>query len=167
MSDLAHFMAHAALVGFGATACMDAWWLLQKRVFGVPVLDYAMVGRWLGHLARGRMRHVAIKAATPVGGERALGWIAHYAIGIGIAALLLALVGVGWAHAPSLAPALVVGLISVLAPFLVLQPALGAGIAASQTPHPGAARRRSLTTHLVFGLGLYLAAEGWASLFSW
>lgn len=122
------------------------------------------------------MRHVAIKAATPVGGERALGWIAHYAIGIGIAALLLALVGVGWAHAPSLAPALVrryrprwtvVGLISVLAPFLVLQPALGAGIAASQTPHPGAARRRSLVTHLVFGLGLYLAAAGWASLFSW
>jgi hypothetical protein len=52
----------------------------------------------------------------------------------------------------------------VAAPFLLLQPALGAGIAASRTPRPNVARRRSLVTHLVFGLGLYLAAEGWALL---
>ncbi|MBP1472784.1 DUF2938 domain-containing protein [Frateuria sp. MAH-13] len=165
MAELAHFLFHAAVVGMGATLVMDAWWLCQKHLFGVPVLDYAMVGRWLGHLVRGRLRHDAIKDAPRVAGERAIGWMAHYAIGVGIAAMLLAVAGVEWAHAPSPGPALAMGLVSVLAPFLVLQPALGAGIAASRTPRPGVARRRSLVTHLVFGLGLYLAGEGWMLLF--
>jgi Protein of unknown function (DUF2938) len=52
-----------------------------------------------------------------------------------------------------------VGLATVAAPFLILQPAFGAGIAASLTPRPNIARVRSLLTHLSFGLGLYLAAE--------
>ena len=164
MSEASHFLFHAVLVGTGATAFMDAWWWLQKRVFGVPVLDYAMVGRWLGHLARGRLRHDAIAAAPRVAGERLLGWTAHYAIGVAFAGVLLGVAGIGWAHAPSPEPALAVGLASVAAPFLVLQPALGAGVAASRTPRPNAARRRSLVTHLVFGVGLYLAAEGWTLL---
>ncbi|UGB36816.1 DUF2938 domain-containing protein [Frateuria soli] len=164
MAELAHFLFHAAVVGIGATLVMDAWWLSQKRLIGVPVLDYAMVGRWLGHLVRGRLRHDAIKDAPRVACERMLGWTAHYAIGIGIAAVLLGVAGVRWAHAPSPGPALAVGLASVLAPFLVLQPALGAGIAASRTPRPGVARRRSLVTHLAFGLGLYLAGETWVML---
>lgn len=164
MSEVFHFLFHAVLVGTGATAFMDGWRWLQKHVFGVPVLDYAMVGRWLGHLARGRLRHDAIAAAPPVAGERLLGWTAHYAIGVAFAGVLLGVVGVGWAHAPSPGPALAVGLASLAAPFLVLQPALGAGVAASRTPRPNAARRRSLVTHLVFGVGLYLAAEGWTLL---
>ncbi|MEZ0237260.1 MAG: DUF2938 family protein [Methylophilaceae bacterium] len=36
---------------------------------------------------------------------------------------------------------------------------MGAGIAASRTPRPNAARIQSLITHGVFGLGLYIA--GW------
>ena len=164
MPEALHFLCHAALVGTGATAFMDAWWWLQKRVFGVPVLDYAMVGRWLGHLARGRLRHDAIAAAPAVAAERLLGWTAHYAIGVAFAGVLLGVTGVGWAHAPSPGPALAVGLASVAAPFLVLQPALGAGVAASRTPRPNAARRRSVATHLVFGVGLYLAAKGWTLL---
>ena len=54
-----------------------------------------------------------------------------------------------------------VGIASLAAPFLVMQPAMGYGIAASRTPKPAAARLRSLTTHAVFGLGLYGA--GWAT----
>jgi len=164
MSECAHFVFHAAGVGIGATLVMDAWWLCQKHVLGTPVLDYAMVGRWLGHLVRGRLRHDAIKDAPQLLGERAIGWVVHYAIGVGIAGTLLGVAGVGWAHAPSAGPALAAGLASVVAPFFVLQPALGAGIAASRTPHPGAARWRSLVTHLVFGLGLYLAGEAWVLL---
>jgi hypothetical protein len=54
---------------------------------------------------------------------------------------------------------LLVGVATVAAPFLVMQPGMGAGIAASRTPRPGAARLQSLVTHTVFGLGLY--AGGW------
>lgn len=73
--------------------------------------------------------------------------------------MLLALFGLDWARHPTLAPALVVGIGSVLAPFLVMQPAMGAGIAASRTPRPAAARVQTLVTHSIFGLGLY--AGGW------
>ena len=92
-------------------------------------------------------------------GERAIGWIAHYSIGIAFAALLLVLSGPQWLARPTPAAALVVGIGTVAAPFLVMQPGMGAGVAASRTPRPAAARLQSLVTHGVFGLGLY--ASGW------
>ena len=41
-------------------------------------------------------------------------------------------------------------------PWLVMQPSFGLGIAASKTPKPGQARLKSLMTHTVFALGLYV-----------
>lgn len=84
----------------------------------------------------------------------------HYLIGVFFAALLLLMVGLEWARQPTLLPALAFGVLSVVAPFFVLQPAMGAGIAASRTPRPNTARLRSTLAHGVFGVGLYLAA--WA-----
>jgi len=164
MSEAIEFAWRALLIGAGATLAMDAWTLARKRLFGRPSLDYALVGRWVGHMARGRFMHDPIAASAPVRGERALGWAVHYATGIGFAAVLLALAGPGWARSPTLWPALALGIGSVAVPFLVMQPALGAGIAARRTPRPAAARLQSLATHGVFGLGLYAAAwltRGW------
>jgi hypothetical protein len=48
----------------------------------------------------------------------------------------------------------------VLAPFLVMQPSFGLGIAASRAPSPTQARLRSLMAHIVFGVGLYVCAVG-------
>ena len=155
------YLACAVLTGAGATAVMDIWTLVRTRLLGVPALDYALVGRWLGHLPRGRFFHHPIAASAPVPGERLLGWSAHYLIGIAFAAVLLAVWGLDWARRPTLGPALAVGLASVAAPFLLTQPAMGAGIAASRTPRPAAARLQSLVTHGIFGLGLY--AAGWAA----
>lgn len=55
----------AVLIGAGATLVMDLWALLLKRLFGLPSLDYALVGRWLGHLPRGRLTHPASPARRP------------------------------------------------------------------------------------------------------
>ena len=49
------------------------------------------------------------------------------------------------------------GLGSVVAPLLLLQPGMGAGVAASRTPNPRATRINTLITHAIFGLGLYAA----------
>ncbi len=117
-----------------------------------------MVGRWIGHMPTGRFAHEAIARAPAVRGERAIGWIAHYATGILFAGLLLALFGLGWARSPTPGPALIVGVATVAAPFLVLHPAFGAGVAGSRTPAPAAARARSLVAHVSFGVGLYVAA---------
>ncbi|MCA1299063.1 DUF2938 domain-containing protein [Stappia indica] len=147
----------AVAIGVGATAFMDLWALLQKRLFGIPALDYRLVGRWIGHFRHGRFIHDAIGKAAPVPGEAFLGWTAHYAIGVLFAAVLLLVWGSGWTVRPTLAPALIIGIGSVLAPFLLMQPGLGAGIAASRTPKPWTARSRSLVAHLSFGIGLYLS----------
>jgi hypothetical protein len=56
---------------------------------------------------------------------------------------------------------LLVGVGTVAAPFLVMQPAMGGGFAASRSPRPGRARLQSLLTHAVFGLGLYATAWVW------
>jgi len=95
-----------------------------------------------------------------VRGERITGWTAHYLTGIAFAALLVGIWGTTWVQQPTMGPALVVGIGTVLAPFLLMQPGMGAGIAASRTPHPASARLQSLITHAVFGLGLYAAAQG-------
>ncbi len=165
MMTTIELVLRAVLIGAGATVVMDLWSLVQRRVFKVPSLDYAMVGRWLGHMPRGCFIHEAIARATPVPGERAIGWTAHYLTGILFAAALLAICGPDWARAPTLMPALLAGLVTVAAPFLILQPGIGAGVAASRTPAPGMARIRSIITHLVFGLGLYIAAKALAVLF--
>lgn len=159
MQTILDHLAYAVPIGAGATALIDLWAVARKRMLGIASLDYRLVGRWLGWLARGRFRHDPIAASAPIAGERAIGWAAHYLTGVAFAAVLLAAWGLDWARSPTLGPALIVGIGSVAAPFLLMQPGMGAGIAASRTPRPGAARLQSLVTHAIFGVGLY--AAGW------
>ena len=147
------------LIGIGATTLIDLWALVRRRLFGIAPPSYAMVGRWFGHMPKGRFRHASIAAAPVIPGEGAIGWAFHYLTGIAYAGLLVALAGAGWLERPTLLPALAVGLGTVAAPFLLMQPGMGAGIAASRTPNPSAARRQSLATHAIFGFGLYLAGH--------
>ena len=153
------FLACAFFIGAGATALMDLWTILRKRLFAVAAPNYGLVGRWLAHMPRGRFRHDSIAAAPAVIGERLIGWTAHYLIGIAFAALLLGICGTAWMQHPSIGPALAVGIGTVAMPFLLMQPGMGAGIAGSRTPRPAATRLQSLVTHTIFGLGLY--AAGW------
>ncbi len=146
------------LVGLGATATMDLWAFLRRRWLGTPAPNYALVGRWLGHMPRGRFLHEAIQHAEPVRRERIMGWAAHYFTGIAFAALLPAIWGTSWLQRPSLAPALFVGIATVAAPLLLMQPGMGAGIAARRTARPATARWQSLVNHAVYGLGLYATA---------
>lgn len=157
MSTATEFLLRGILIGGGATLVIDAWAALLRR-FGVPSLSLALLGRWVGHLPRGQFMHVSIAKAPPVRRELLLGWLAHYAIGISFAALLLATFGLDWGRSPTLGPALLVGIGTVVSPLFILQPALGAGIASSKTPRPVFNTLKSLMTHTVFGLGLFVAA---------
>ena len=145
------------LVGIGATAVLDAWLMVLRRL-GIPVLRIEFIGRWVGHFQHGRFAHAAIAQSAAVPGERALGWIAHYAIGIAFALLLAGLQGVAWLQAPTPLPAVAVGLVTALVPLCVMQPAMGAGFASSKTPTPLRNTLRSVANHAVFGLGLYVSA---------
>jgi hypothetical protein len=163
VSENVEFISRVIVIGVGATIVMDLWALLLRQ-FGIPSLNFAFLGRWLGHLVEGQWVHESIAKAAPVRGELLMGWCAHYSIGITFAAILLAAFGLEWARSPSLFPALFIGIATVLAPLFVLQPALGAGIASSKTPTPIFNCVKSLVTHTVYGFGLYLAALSTASL---
>lgn len=148
----------AVLIGLGATLVIDLWALLLKVGFNIPSLSYCLLGRWILHMPSGTFRHESIGAAAPRRHECPMGWAAHYLIGTTFAVLFVFVGPRNWLTSPTLLPALTFGVVTTLVPYLVMQPALGLGIAASRTPKPKQARLKSLLTHTVFGLGLYLCA---------
>ncbi len=148
----------AIIIGIGATMLMDVWNLFLKRVFSVSSLNYCLLGRWLRHMPEGTFRHGSIAAAPPKSFECMVGWMAHYTIGVVFALVFVVLVSTDWVARPTLPPALLYGVGTVVFPFFIMQPSLGFGLAASRTPKPAQARLKSLATHTVFGVGLYLAA---------
>jgi Protein of unknown function (DUF2938) len=148
----------AAIVGIGGTVILDLWATLLGRLFGVPATNWAMVGRWVGHMPAGRFRHENIAKAAPVSGELAIGWIFHYAIGIGYGLLLVALWGAEWVREPTLLPPLILALGLLVAPYFIMMPGMGSGFAGAKTPNPNVTRLKSVVGHSVFGLGMYVTA---------
>ena len=165
MKTMVEFAFRSVVIGAGATLLMDAWAAVLRR-FGFTSLNFALLGRWIGHLRRGQWFHESIAKSPSVPRELLMGWCAHYTIGISFAATLLATFGLPWAQAPTLFPALLVGIATVVSPWFILQPALGAGAASRKTTRPVFNAVKSLVTHVVFGIGLFLAARCVAALIS-
>jgi len=151
------YIIRAILVGLGATLIMDLWALFLKHSFNILSLNYCFVGRWFCHMPTGTFRHANIVAATQKQFECTVGWVSHYLIGAGFA-LVLVILAPSWLERPTLLPALLLGIGTVTIPFLIMQPSFGFGVAAAKTPNPTQMRLRSLMTHAVFGIGLYLCA---------
>ncbi|HVN30493.1 MAG TPA: DUF2938 domain-containing protein [Thermoanaerobaculaceae bacterium] len=160
MSVDAKYVLGAIAIGIGASLVMDLWNLFLKRAFGIPSLNYCLLGRWLCHMPAGTFRHASIAAAPQKPFECTVGWIAHYTIGGVFALVFVGLTSGDWLGRPTLLPALLYGIGTVVFPFFIMQPSLGLGIAASRTPKPTQARLKSLATHTVFGVGLYVCALG-------
>jgi hypothetical protein len=158
VNNLALPLIHAVILGLGATLTFDLWGLLLKLTFKVTPSNICLVGRWIRYMPDGVFRHSNISAAPPKRAECAVGWIAHYLIGIAFAIAFVMLAGSDWRQHPTLLPALAFGVVTVLAPFSILQPAFGLGFAASKTANPTQARLRSLMNHAAFGAGLYVFA---------
>jgi hypothetical protein len=156
----ANYVFAAIAIGVGATLLMDIWNLFLKRAFGIPSLNYCLLGRWLRHMPDGTFRHPNINGAKQKPFECAVGWIAHYTIGVVFALVFVGLASREWLWRPTLPLALLYGIATAVFPFFILQPSLGLGVAASRTPKPVQARLKSLVTHTVFGVGLYLSALG-------
>ena len=150
----------ALAIGLGATLVMDIWNLFLKHAFNIPSLNYRLLGRWLGHMPGGIFRHASISAASQKPFECTIGWMAHYTIGVVLALVFVVLTSSDWLARPTLLPALLYGIGTVVFPFFLMQPSFGLGVAASRTPKPTQARLKSLATHTVFGIGLYVGALG-------
>jgi hypothetical protein len=102
--------------------------------------------------------HRPITATPSVRGELAIGWAFHYGVGIIYAGIYLVLMRLAYGSGPTLALALAFAIILLVAPWFVMQPALGLGFMAARAPHPSVVRIVNISVHAVFGIGLYLGA---------
>ncbi|MEJ1158587.1 DUF2938 family protein [Prosthecomicrobium sp. N25] len=155
---MADFLLRAATMGIVATAALDLWGVLLNRTLGIPMANWGLIGRWFCHVAQGTYAHADIGAAAPFEQERAVGWTMHYLIGILFAAVTLALAGSAWIKAPTPFWPLVVGWVTIGCGWFILQPGMGAGIAASRRPDALRVRILNILGHTVFGLGMFAAA---------
>ena len=158
MTEGMEIILRAVLIGIGGTVVLDLWAAFMQRVFNVPATNWAMVGRWVGHMPRGHFMHENIGKAAPVSGEHAIGWIVHYVIGTVYGLLLVGLWGVEWLREPTLLPPLILALGLLVAPYFIMMPGMGSGIAGAKTPKPNLTRLKSAVGHSVFGLGMYVTA---------
>jgi hypothetical protein len=132
MNDLALSITSAILMGLGATLVFDLWGLFLKHAFRIPPSNICLVGRWLRYMPEGTFIHSNIASALPKSAECIVGWISHYLIGITFASIFIGLTGNHWLRHPTPIPAIAFGVVTVLAPFLIMQPAFGLGFAASK-----------------------------------
>lgn len=146
------------IIGVGATITFDLWAQMLKLLFKIPPSNICVVGRWLLYMPQRIFRHSNIIKSPEKKGECLAGWIAHYMIGITLSAIFVVIAGESWIMNPTFLHALLFGIVTVTAPFFIMQPAFGFGFAASKTPNPLQARIRSLMNHAAFGVGLYLFA---------
>jgi hypothetical protein len=158
VNNLAHSFISAVLIGLGATLTFDLWGLFLRRTFKIEPSNICLVGRWIRHMPEGTFAHANIAASPRKPAECMVGWVAHYSIGIIFASAFIALADAGWLQHPTPLPAIVFGVVTVVAPFLIMQPLFGFGFAASKTPSPAQARLRTLMNHTAFGGGLYAFA---------
>jgi hypothetical protein len=151
-----HPLLNVIIMGLGATLIFDLWALFLKYAFKTAPSNFCLVGRWIRYVPEGIVRYSNIAFAPQKGRECLLGWVAHYLTGMIFAIVFVAFMGTGWLEHPKLFPAVLFGIVSVLMPFLIMQPAFGLGLAASKTSNPMESRLRSLMNHTVFGIGLHI-----------
>ncbi len=145
-------------MGIGGTVAMDLWAFVLAKAGVAPFPNWAMPGRWMGHVFRGRVFHEAIGDASPVAQELPLGWVFHYAVGAVYGVVFVLLAGANWLASPTFLPVWIFSLLTIAAGWFLLQPGMGLGWAASKTPSPWKTRGLGLAAHTVFGLGMWIVA---------
>lgn len=149
-------LATGVLMGLLGTVAMDLWAWLLARLNVAPAPNWAMPGRWLGHIPRGRVFHDDIGKADLVEGELALGWALHYGVGVIYGVIFILLAGQAWLDNPSFLPVWAFSILTIAAGWFLLQPGMGLGWAASKTPNPWKVRGTGLLAHTVFAVGMWV-----------
>lgn len=151
-------ISYILLLGIISTIFMDLVGFMQLRLANSPGLNYAFVGRWgLSMLLKGQFKHNPIMSSPSIKGEKIVGWLLHYATGIIFAAIMVFCIINNGRIEPDFIASIATGIISLIAPYLIMQPGFGFGIAASKLPFANKVRLKSFIAHLSYGFGLYFA----------
>ncbi len=115
MNNLVLSLISTVLIGLGATLTFDLWAIFVKHAFKITPSNICLVGRWLRYMPEGTFKHSNIVSAPQKSAECMVGSIAHYIIGVMFAIPFVALVGNSWLQHPTLIPAIIFGVVTVLA----------------------------------------------------
>lgn len=149
------------LLGIFATAVIDVWATFSNRVLKFPRTNWSMVGRWLGHMHGGKFVHNPVSSSPKIKNENILGWLCHYFIGTVYASVYALYVYWHLGGMPTFITALLFGLLTILSPWLIMQPGLGLGFFAAKAPNPNFVRLQNFCIHSIFGVALYFV---WAAI---
>lgn len=155
------FSIKIILLGIFSTVAIDIWATFSNKVLNIPRTNWGMVGRWLGHIPKGVYFHGPISSSPAINHELVIGWAFHYLIGITYAALYVATITLVFESHSTLPIAVGFGLLTILSPWFIMQPALGLGVCAHKASKPNLVRFQNFAIHTIFGVALYF---GWVGL---
>lgn len=145
-------IAAGAVAGGLATYGMD---VAARRVVA-PALGKGPaggLGRWVGHMLRGRFTHEDIRNAEPIEHEGGIGIAAHYTIGVVLGVGYALLLRVPQRRRSSLPLATAYGIATTVFPWFWMFPARGQGVMGLRD-HDLRVPAFALLTHVAYGLGL-------------
>lgn len=125
---------------------------------GLGKSKWGLVGRWIAGLPAGKWINPQLSTTPAVRGEVALGWGFHYFIGIIYGVLYIGYC-LWFSVSPAFSNAITFGILTVLAPYLILKPGMGGGIFARKSPNPLKSCLLSLVVHTAFGFGLWIGVK--------
>lgn len=147
----------AVAAGVLGTLVMDILNHLAARTGYILKIDVRMIGRMSVGWMRGRFRYDSPGQIEPAAHELPLGYAAHYAIGITLAAIFL----IGWDQlvggAVSPLWALVYGIATTAASEFVVYPSMGLGVCGRRSPEGVKAPLSPVANHTFFGVGMAIA----------
>ena len=148
-------LGSAAVAGVLGTYAMD----VAGRRIVAPALGKGPsggLGRWMGHMLKGRFTHEDITRAEPTPHEAGIGIAAHYAIGLVLGAGYALLLRVPQPRPSSLPRATAYGVATTVFPWFWMFPARGQGVMGLRDGDPRVPAF-ALCTHVAYGLGLGVA----------
>lgn len=163
MNALSPFLTMAA-AGIVATFALDLWQYGLWRLFGISPTNWTLVGRWIAYIPRGALFHRGIGNAAPIRFETQIGWLTHYLVGLAYAGIYATLALFLLDGRVTMISAMLFALVAVVAPWFFMQPAMGMGVMARNTPKPTLVRVHTFTSHLAFGVGLYIGFQAFPAV---
>ena len=144
------------IVGVVACAIFDLWQRVFQKMTAIPPSNWAMVGRWsLGVMTNGQLIARDLESQAERQNELAVGWLVHYGVAIGYAAVYAWLMQANILQA-AFGDGLIFGVLSVAVPWFFFLPCLGKGMMARLTPNPPLVCALALMVHSLFGVSIGL-----------
>ena len=142
------------VAGVLGTLAMDLLNNLVARTGVFLKIDVAMIGRMAAGWVRGRFRYRHPDEIKPVPNQMVYGYLAHLAIGVGLAVPFV-FCWDSWVGGPA-SPlwAVIYGMMTTAASFFFVYPSMGLGAFGRKSPERIKALITPLANHFFYGVGL-------------